>query len=158
MKHGTENKTGFSVHEHPVIASEFVLKDSNLEGIISDKQRKLIADAIASHSGQWTTNKRSKTVLPEPQTLMQELVHLSDYIASRGDIHILFDDNEVKPTLPNPHEYVINFGKHSGETLGNLFKTNRGYCDWLLENVHREPLISLIKQLKEQEDTEEDEI
>jgi hypothetical protein len=156
LKHGWENKTGFSIHEHPVLAGEFVKTDERLDDILSEEIRLIIGDAIASHSGEWTTSKRSKTILPSPQTLLQELVHLSDYIASRSDIHILFEDNEVKPTLPDPNEYVLNFGKHSGKTLTYMFEHHRGYLEWCKENIKREPLISLIKQLEEQENNQED--
>lgn len=156
LKHNWENKTGFSVHEHPVIAGEFVKTDERLGNILSEEIRTMLGDAIASHSGEWTTNKRSKTVLPSPQNLVQELVHLSDYIASRSDIHILFEDDEVKPQLPNPDEYVLNFGKHSGKTLTYVFEHHRGYLDWCKENIKREPLMSLIKLLEEQEKSQED--
>ena len=156
LKHNWENKTGFSCHEHPVLAGEFVKTDERLDGVLSAENRTVSGDAISSHSGEWTTNKRSKTVLPSPQNLLQELVHLSDYIASRGDIHILFEEDEAKPTLPDPSEYVLNFGKHSGKTLTYMFEHHRGYLDWCKENIKREPLMSLIKQLEEQEKNQED--
>lgn len=156
IKHGWENKTGYSVHEHPMLAGEFVKTDERLNGILSDEIRTVIGDAISSHSGEWTINKRSKTVLPSPQNLVQELVHLSDYIASRSDIHILFEEDEAKPTLPDPNEYVINFGKHNGKTLVYMFEHHRGYLEWCKENIKREPLISLIKLLEEQENNQED--
>lgn len=156
LKHNWENKTGFSVHEHPVLAGDFVKTDERLDGILTNEIRVVIGDAIASHSGEWTTNKRSKTILPSPQNLLQELVHLSDYIASRSDIHILFEEDEVKPQLPDPNEYILNFGKHSGETLAYVFNHHRGYLDWCKENIKREPLMSLIKLLEEQEESQED--
>ena len=158
LKHNWENKTGFSVHEHPVLAGEFVKTDERLDGILSDEIRVMIGDAISSHSGEWTTNKRSKTILPSPQNLVQELVHLSDYIASRSDIHILFDEDEAKPTLPDPNEYVLNFGRHNTEKLVDVFNQDRDYINWCKETIKREPLISLIKLLEEQEKSQEDEI
>lgn len=156
LKHNWENKTGFSVHEHPVLAGEFVKTDERLNGILNEDIRNIIGDAISSHSGEWTTNKRSKTVLPSPQNLLQELVHLSDYIASRGDIHILFEEDEAKPQLPDPNEYTLNFGKYSGRKLIDVFNHHRDYLEWCKENVKREPLMSLIKQLEEQESNQED--
>ena len=152
LKHSWENKTGYSVFEHPVLAAEFIKTDERLNGIVSDDIRGMIGDAISSHSGQWNTSKRSKTVLPTPQTLVQELVHLSDYIASRGDIHILFEENEIKPQLPDPKEYILTFGKHNGENLADAYAADKNYFEWCKENVKREPLLSLIKQLETQED------
>ena len=158
LKHGVDNKTGFSVHEHPILAGDFIKNNEELDGILDVDIRNIIGDAISSHSGEWTTNKRSKIELPSPQNLIQELVHLSDYIASRKDIHVLFEEDEVKPTLPDPNEYVVNFGKYSGSKLIDVFKYHRDYLDWCKENIKREPLLSLIKLLEEQEKNQDDEI
>ena len=152
LKHGEENKTGFSVHQHPVLSSEFVKTDSRLNEIVGDDIRTMIGDAIASHSGEWTTSKRSKIILPSPQTLVQELVHLSDYIASRGDIHILFEGEESKPKLPDINEYKLNFGKHSGKTIPEIAVVDRGWLIWAQENLTREPLLTMIKKYFEEED------
>lgn len=154
LKHGLENKTGFSVHPHPVLASEFVRSDDRLNDILSQDIRDIIADAIASHSGEWTTNKKSKVILPSPETLVQELVHTSDYIASRRDIHILFDGEENKPKLPDINEYKLNFGKHSGKTIPEIAASDRGWLVWASENLTREPLLTLIKNYFDQEDDE----
>ena len=152
LKHDWENKTGFSVHQHPVLASEFVKTDARLDGIVNDEIRGMIGDAVASHSGEWTTSKRSKVVLPSPQTLAQELVHLSDYIASRSDIHILFEGEDNKPKLPDLNEYKLNFGKHSGKTIPQIAAIDRGWLVWAKENLTREPLLTLIKNYFTQED------
>lgn len=154
LKHSWDNKTGFSVHEHPTLAGNFVKTDERLNNILNEDIRLIIGDAISSHSGEWTTNKRSKTILPSPQTLVQELVHLSDYIASRSDIHILFEEDEIKPQLPDPNEYVLNFGRYSGQKLTDVFNYHRDYLEWCKENLKREPLMSLIKLLEEQEEDE----
>lgn len=152
LKHGEENKTGFSVHQHPILASEFVKTDDRLNEIVNDDIRAMIADAVASHSGEWTTSKRSKIVLPSPQTLVQELVHLSDYIASRSDIHILFEGEDSKPKLPNINEYKLNFGRHSGKTIPEIAIADRGWLVWAKENLTREPLLTMIKNYFDQED------
>lgn len=152
LKHGEENKTGFSVHQHPVLASEFVRSDTRLDNIISQEIREIIADAIASHSGEWTTSKRSKVVLPSPQTLIQELVHLSDYMASRGDIHILFEEENSKPKLPDVNGYKLSFGKHNGRTIPEIAAIDRGWLIWAQDNLTREPLVTLIKHYLAQED------
>ena len=91
-------------------------------------------------------------MLPTPQNLVQELVHTSDYIASRGDIHILFEDEDSKPKLPDVNEYVLNFGKHKGKTIPEIAIEDRGWLIWAQENLTREPLLSLIKKYFEEED------
>lgn len=154
IKHDWENKTGFSVHQHPVLAAEFITTDVRLNGIISDEIRVVIGDAVASHSGEWTTSKRSKIVLPSPQTLVQELVHTSDYIASRGDIHILFDGEDNKPKLPDINEFKLTFGKHSGRTIPEIATIDRGWLIWASENLKREPLLTLIKDYLTHEEDE----
>ena len=152
LKHDWENKTGFSVHQHPVLAAEFIKTDNSLDDILNNEIRTIIGDAVASHSGEWTTSKRSKVVLPSPQTLVQELVHLSDYIASRGDIHILFDGEDNKPKLPAMNEYKLNFGKHSGKTIPKIAEVDRGWLVWAKDNLKREPLLTLINKYFDEED------
>lgn len=152
LKHDWENKTGFSVHQHPVLAAEFVKTNEELNGIVSDEIRTMIGDAVASHSGEWTTSKRSKIVLPSPQTLVQELVHLSDYIASRSDIHILFEGEDNQPKLPSLNEFKLTFGKHSGKTIPEIAVVDRGWLVWAKDNLTREPLLTLIKNYFTQED------
>jgi hypothetical protein len=152
IKHDWENKTGFSVHQHPMLAAEFIKTDERLNDILGEDIRSIIGDAAASHSGEWTTSKRSKVVLPVPQTLVQELVHLSDYIASRSDIHILFDGEDSKPKLPSLNEYKLNFGKHKGETIPEIATVDRGWLVWAQENLTREPLKTLIKTYFDEED------
>lgn len=152
LKHDWENKTGFSVHQHPVLAAEFVKTDERLDGIVNDEIRIIIGDAVASHSGEWTASKRSKVVLPSPQTLVQELVHLSDYIASRSDIHILFEGEDNKPKMPDLNEFKLTFGKHSGKTIPQIAATDRGWLVWAKDNLTREPLLTLIKKYFNEED------
>lgn len=152
LKHDRENKTGFSVHQHPVLAAEFVKTDSRLNEIVNDEIRAMIGDAVASHSGEWTTSKRSKIVLPSPQTLVQELVHLSDYIASRSDIHILFEGEDNKPKMPDLNEFKLTFGKHTGKTIPQIAAIDRGWLVWARDNLTREPLLTLIKKYLDEED------
>ena len=152
LKHDWENKTGFSVHQHPVLAAEFIKTDGRLDEIVNDEIRTMIGDAVASHSGEWTTSKRSKIVLPSPQTLVQELVHLSDYIASRSDIHILFEGEDNKPKMPDLNEFKLTFGKHTGKTIPQIAATDRGWLVWARDNLTREPLLTLIKKYFEEED------
>lgn len=143
-KSGLEN-SGHTVHEHPVLAGDAVWNLRNKFPELEDELI-LIRDLIYTHSGQWTTSERSELILPKPETEMQELIHLSDYIASRRDIEMLFDDWK-KPELPDINEYKLNFGKHNGMTLLEIKEVNPGYIDWLKENYGREPVRSLVKLL-----------
>ena len=120
--------------------------------IVNDEIRTMIGDAVASHSGEWTTSKRSKVVLPSPQNLVQELVHLSDYIASRSDIHILFEGEDSKPKMPDLNEFKLTFGKHNGKTIPEIAVVDRGWLVWAQDNLTREPLLTLIKKYLDEED------
>ena len=52
------------------------------------------------------------------------------------------DDQEVKmETVQDAAGYVITFGKHSGKTLGELFKTEKNYVEWLFNNDKTDPII-----------------
>lgn len=35
-----------------------------------------------------------------------------------------------------PHQVTVNFGKHSGETIGQILETDRGYVEWLAQKAN----------------------
>lgn len=76
----------YVTHDHPMIASKFV-KD-----ICDDSFADVVCPLIESHSGQWTTSKWSKVILPKPTTKLQKIVHLVDYIASRRYITVNLEE------------------------------------------------------------------
>lgn len=143
-KSGLEN-SGHTVHDHPILMGNVISEMIN-EFPKLETELHIISDCICSHSGQWTTSNRSTTVLPKPYLECQELVHLSDYIASRRDIEMQFD-NWKKPELPDVNEFVLNFGKHNGEKLIDVAISDSSYIDWLKENYGKEPLRSLLQKL-----------
>lgn len=158
------NGSSFTVHDHPMLAGTWV-RETKVEHDIDDEIKEMIARMCERHSGEWTSSKRSKVVLPEPETDMEILVHECDILSSRSDIDMQPSDylkgvfGEEKVELPNVDEYVLTFGKYKDQKLVDVFKYHRDYLDWCKENMHREPLMSLIKQLEEREKTQgEDEI
>lgn len=44
-------------------------------------------------------------------------------------------------TVEDAAGYKLTFGKHNGETLGSLFKTDRKYLEWLDGNENTDPVI-----------------
>lgn len=150
-------KSKYTKFDHPIQMANVI---RNYDGqYLNHDEIEFIAHCVESHMGSWNTDKKSSVVLPKPEDVYQHFVHLADYLASRKDLTMAFDNIEQPKTeLPDVNEYVINFGKHSGTKLVDLFKTHRDYCNWLKENVSREPLLSLIKLLEEQEKNQEDEI
>ena len=83
-KHGIP-ETKYTVHDHPLQAAELVMT------FCSKEFANNVAPLIASHMGQWNTCKYDKTVLPKPETKMQKIVHLCDYLASRKYLEVIFN-------------------------------------------------------------------
>lgn len=80
-----------TIFDHPLHAANFV-KQSNIESdLLTKEQEKIVCNAIASHMGQWNTNRGSKIELPKPIDKIQKFVHMCDYLASRKFIEINFE-------------------------------------------------------------------
>lgn len=90
VKLGDDPK-GYTVHDHPLLVRTVLCpyepQDSTTPDIIIDTWDR-ICDLVSSHMGTWNTSKNSDIVLPVPQTRKQNIVHMSDYIASRKDIQV----------------------------------------------------------------------
>lgn len=127
--------------DHPLLAAA-VVKSYVGEGIIPDSEIEIIASAIASHMGQFNTDKRSNIVLPTPKNKYQKIIHWADYLASRKDVEMRFETG-----IPTPAEYRFTFGKHNGETLEDVMKNDPSYIDWLKTTELRFPLDQLLTNL-----------
>ena len=152
------NGSQYTVHDHPMLAGAWV-RETKVNHDIDDDIKEMIARMCERHSGEWTSSKRSKVVLPEPETEMEILVHECDILSSRADIDMQPSDylksifGEEKIELPNLDDYIISFGKHKGEKLFDVFKTDHGYCMWLKENSYQKEVVDMIKKI---ETTQED--
>lgn len=67
----------YTLHNHPMLAAQHVRSTCSREFANN------VCPLIESHMGQWNTCKWDKTVLPKPETKLQQIVHLCDYLASR---------------------------------------------------------------------------
>ena len=107
----------------------------------------------AAHSGQWTTSKKSKTVLPEPSNAMEVVIHECDYLSSRVDIDMTIpkylNDIFVDEPVKFDPDYVLSFGKYSGRKLVDVYKRHPDYVDWMEENIYRKDVLNQIKVMKE---------
>ena len=158
------NGSTFTVHDHPMLAGTLV-RETKVEHDISDDVKEMIARMCERHSGEWTSSKRSKVVLPEPETEMEILVHECDILSSRSDIDMQPSDylnsvlGESSATISNNiDDYVISFGKYKGTKLINLFNQDRSYCMWLKENSYQRDVVEMIKQIEAKQAQEDDEI
>lgn len=149
------NGSQYTVHEHPMLAGEWV-RNTSVEHDVDADTKAYIARLCESHSGEWTSTKRSKTVLPKPENDEQFFVHMCDYLASRSNIDMTYSDDVLavlnnaeipKQELPDINTYVLNFGKHSGEKLVDVAQSDPSYISWAKENMSREPVRSLLAQL-----------
>ena len=153
------NGSKFTVHDHPMLAGAWV-RETKVEHDIDDETKEMIARMCERHSGEWTSSKRSKVVLPEPETEAEIFCHECDILSSRADIDMQPSDylksvfGEEKVELPNIDDYIISIGKHKGEKLIDVFRTDHDYCMWLKENSYQKEIVNMIKQLESQEDDE----
>lgn len=143
----------YTVHEHPMLAGAWV-RETHVEHDIDDSIKERIARMCERHSGEWTTNKRSTVVLPEPENEMEILVHECDILSSRPDIDMQLSEylksvlGEEPEDLPSLDNYVIPFGKkHKGELLVQVAKDDPEYIAWCKENITSMPMRQLLTLL-----------
>lgn len=147
----------FTRFEHPILMANVV---RSYDGqYLKHYEIECIANCIESHMGQWNTDKKSSLVLDKPVNDHQQLVHLADYLASRKDLTMAFDNVETpKPVQANVDDYVVTFGKYKGTKLVDLYSKDRGYCMWLKENSYMKEVVEMIKQIEAKQAKEDDEI
>ena len=107
LKDGWNYDVKNSYSQHPNNAAKAVrgMIGFGLEYIDLD----FIAHCIESHMGQWNTDKQGNVILPKPGDKYQWLVHLCDYLASRPDISLTYN-NTVYAKDGNKPE-LVSFGK-----------------------------------------------
>ena len=150
-------RSKFTKFDHPIQMANVI---RGYEGqYLNHDELEFIAHCIESHMGQWSTDKKSSVVLPKPIDEYQCFVHLADYLASRKDLTMAFDNVEAPQVAPtNIDDYVVSFGKHKGTKLVDLYNKDRSYCMWLKENSYQREIVEMIKQLEARQTQEDDEI
>lgn len=154
------NSSQYTVHEHPMLAGQWV-RETKVEHDIDDEIKDMIARMCERHSGEFTSSKRSKVVLPEPETEAEIFCHECDILSSRSDIDMQPSDylksvfEEEKIELPSLDNYIIGFGKHKGEKLIDVFQTDHDYCMWLKENSYQKEVINMIKKIEANQEDDE---
>lgn len=85
MKCG-ENGSGTALL-HPTIMADYIQSNPELNSLLDIDIIEKIASCIASHMGEWAYDYKDKfkknQLLPKPNSKLQNIVHLSDYLASR---------------------------------------------------------------------------
>lgn len=141
-------KSKYTKFNHPFLASNEVARVWNdYDGKkMSIEEAKLIRNVIESHMGQWNTDKKSSVELPTPEDKYQIILHVCDYLASRKDIEIKFDNVPETKAL-DVNTWVLPFGKYKGMTLVEVQAENPGYIEWAKNNANSEPFRSLVATL-----------
>ena len=141
----------YTVHEHPMLAGQWI-RETHVEHDIDDTIKERIARMAERHSGEWTTNKRSAVVLPEPENEMEILVHECDILSSRPDIDMQPSEylksvlGEEPEDLPDISTYRIDFGKMKGLTIPEIAEQDISYLYWAEREMTRQPAAALIKK------------
>lgn len=149
------NRSKFTKFDHPIQMAN-VIRSYNGKYLNPD-EIEFIANCIESHMGQWNVDRKSGEVLEKPTNDYQRFVHLADYLASRKDLTMAFDNVETpKPVATNVDDYVVSFGKYKGTKLVDLFKKDRNYCMWLKENSYQREIVEMIKQIEAKHSNQED--
>ena len=158
MKSGSQEQFStnkYTKFEHPILMAEMI---RSYDGrYLNHDEIELIASAISKHMGAWNTDKKSNTVLPKPDEKFSRMLHVADYLASRKNLTMDFDGFTVAPvkkTVWNEN-YVMPFGKHSGQRLIDIYKDHPDYIAWCEENIRKPDLLNMIKAMKEFVSTKE---
>ncbi len=151
LKCGTNGST-YSVHEHPMLAGQWV-REATVEHDIDDKIKEAIARMVERHSGEWTSSKKSKVVLPEPENAMELFVHECDYLSSRNNIDMPIPDYLKDAFVDEPvqfdENYTLTFGKHAGMKLIDVYRMAPDYVAWMEQGIHKRDVLDQIRAMKE---------
>lgn len=146
------NGSSYSVHEHPMLAGQWV-RETKVEHDIDDKVKEAIARMCERHSGEWTTSKKSKVVLPEPENAMELFIHECDYLSSRSNIDMqipeYLKDIFVDKPIEFDESYTLSFGKHLGMRLIDVYNKMPDYVEWMEQNIQKRDVLAQIKAMKE---------
>lgn len=148
------NGSTYTVHEHPMLAGQWV-RETKVEHDIDEKIKEAIARMCERHSGEWTSSKKSNVVLPEPENAMELFVHECDILSSRNNIDMQPPEylNDIFTDTNTPLEfdenYVMPFGKHSGQKLIDIYNAHPDYIEWLEGNIQKRDVLNMIKAMKE---------
>lgn len=147
-------RSKFTKFDHPLQMANVI---RSYDGqYLNHDELEFMAHCIESHMGQWSTDRKSSVVLPKPMDEYQHFVHLADYLASRKDLTMAFDNVETpKSQMPNINEYKMTSGSFAGKTIPEIAKIRPNYLTWAIENHPNEVVRTLAKQfLANQEDDE----
>lgn len=148
------NGSQYTVHDHPMLAGAWV-RETKVEHDIDNKAKEAIARMCERHSGEFTTSKKSKVVLPEPENEMERMIHMCDILSSRNNIDMPIPEylkdvfQDLEEDIEFDENFILNFGQHKGKKLVDVYKKHPDYISWCEENLfQRRDVMNMIKAMK----------
>lgn len=139
--------------EHPLLMAEAIRKFKGQ--YLTEDEIDFVASCVETHMGQWNTSKKASFELPKPSDKYQRLIHLADYLSSRKDLNMEFDNwSPPKVELPDINEYQLGFGRHSGKTIPQIAECDFGWLMWAKDSLTRQPELTLIKNFLKEKNKE----
>ena len=135
IKKQGDGSTGHTLmKEHPLYGAEYIKKENEKYGLLSDEDVEYIYKAIRSHMGPWCDVK--------PETRAELTLFYADYSASRAEItglkFIDGGDNAEMPEAPvyekpkmTIDEYKFDFSKMKGLTLKEAYDKDASFLNWI---------------------------
>lgn len=150
-------KSKYTKFDHPIRMANVVRAMDGLEQM----EKEFVAHCIESHMGQWNVDNKTKFELPKPLDDYQRLVHLADYLASRKDLTMAFENavvNDAEPVHIDLDNYVLSFGKFKGYKLIDVYNEKPDYVAWMAESISRKDVQDAIAALKQRIEEDDDEL
>ena len=151
MKSGTQEQfsnSKYTKFEHPILMATKIRETT---GYLPENELEFIASVISRHMGQWNTDKKSSITLPKPSDKFSRMLHVADYLASRKSLTMEFDNYvaEAPKKVEWDENYVLPFGKHSGQKLIDVYNKHPDYIEWMENNINKRDVLNMIKAMKE---------
>ena len=132
-----DGKGKHTVDDHPRFAAEYINDTNKRTELLSAEDENILANMVLSHMGKWGHEKIAD--LPLPKTELEKALQAADYIASRKEL-LGFDFRptekvEIVKEEIKPADFVVNFGKHSGKTIKEVYEAGRKgdtYLHWMM--------------------------
>lgn len=80
-------KEQYTRFDHPILMQQYI-KENKDKLTLTEGEIDFLGNVIASHMGEWNTDKYSKVELPLPKNKYQKFVHMCDFLASRKCLEV----------------------------------------------------------------------
>lgn len=141
------NGSQYTVQDHPKLAAKWVVT-TEVEHDIDRQWKEMIAAMCESHSGEWNKDRSGNVIMSEPSNDREFLIHECDILASRPDLDWkISDELKAELTEQSLDDYEIPIGKYKGHKLVEVFNIDPSYCEWMRDNIDRQPLKGMVEKL-----------